>query len=76
MSNLQAQAALWLRSAAKPVGERQPEAGWIGGPAADEHTSGLPQKIAATSYIGCPAASPRQPDYPHQLTRLRCWYCT
>jgi len=62
MPNPQDQAALTMAalSAAKPVGERQPDAGWVGGPGRDDSSCArapagfASQDCAATADIGCP----------------------
>ena len=76
MANPQDQAALTMAAlgAVKPVGERQPEAGWVGGPA--ETTAAVHEHRPVClrrwrSYCGghwmSAPASPRKPDYQHQL---------
>ena len=75
MPNPQDQAALTMAalSAAKPVGERQPEAGWVGGPAettaaVHEHRPVCVRRLR--SYFVhwmSRATSPRKRDYQHQL---------
>ena len=79
MPNPQDQAALTMAalSAAKPVGERQPEAGWVGGPA--ETTAAVHEHRPVClrrwrSYCGhwmSAPASPRKPDYQHAKNSIR-----
>ena len=78
MSNPQDQAALTMPALsgdarAKPVGERQPEAGWVGGPAettaaVHEHRPVCLRRLRSycVHWMSAPA-SPRKPDYQHQL---------
>jgi hypothetical protein len=74
MSNPRDQAGLTVAalSAAKPVGERQPEAGWVGGPA--ETTAAVHEhrlvclgrlRSCCVHWMSAPV-SPRKPDYQHQ----------
>jgi len=75
MPNPQDQAALTMAalSAAKPVGERQPDAGWVGGPAETTAAVHEHRPVCLTrlrSYCGhwmSAPASPGKPDYQHQL---------
>src|SRR6478672_3483586 len=74
MANPQDQAALTMAAlgAVKPVGERQPEAGWVGGPAettaaVHEHRPVCLRRLRSycVRWMSAPA-SPVKPDYQHQ----------
>ena len=78
MANPQDQAALTMAalSAAKPVGERQPEARRVGGPAettaaVHEHRPGCLRRLRSYCAHGMSApASPGKPDYQHHLNNI------
>jgi hypothetical protein len=79
MANPQDRAVLTMAalSGVKPVGERQPEAGWVGGPA--ETTAAVHEHRPVClrrwrSYCGhwmSAPASPRKPDYQHAKNSIR-----
>jgi len=79
MANPQDRAVLTMAalSGVKPVGERQPEAGWVGGPAettaaVHEHRPVCLRRLRSYCAHGMSApARPRKPDYQHAKNSIR-----